>query len=587
MHPSVCIALAALTSLANALSLSELCTNSYIQAHFPAIDFYDGITLDSASINATAVYNASATGNVFYPDVTSFDYCGVTFSYSHNGRDDVVDLTYWLPTPEKFQNRYLATGGGGYAINSGTGTGPDSMSSLPGGLEFGAVAGLTDGGFGIFQDQAIEDFLLANGTLNWENIYMFGYDAIHEQAVIGKELTKTVFDMTTKNQTLYAYYQGCSEGGREGWSQVQRFYDQFDGAAIGAPAFRFAFQQVQHLYSNVVEQTMNYYPPPCELEKIMNETIKACDPYDGKTDGVVARTDLCTEMYDISATLGLPYSCAATQAGRGSSAAPAQNGTVSAQGIAVAMKILDGLHTTDGKRVYFTYTPSSTWTDAQTQYNASTGKWALDITSLGGSFVEVLLNEQNGTNLQTLEGVTYDTLKDWIQLGWNKYNDVLMTNWPDLSQFKANGGKIIHFHGESDYSIPTASSVRYWESVREVMNTHAKLSYNESVAAQQEFYRLFLVPGGSHCAINDYEPNGPWPNTNFPVLIDWVEKGIVPETLNATVLQGDYEGTNEQICVWPLRPLWVGNGTKMECVYDQKSIDSWMYDLDAFNMPVY
>lgn len=443
--------------------------------------------------------------------------------------------------------------------------------------------------------------------MNATNSARYSYDAIHEQAVIGKEFTKAVFDLEAKNSTLYAYYQGCSEGGREGWSQVQRFWDQFDGATIGAPAFRFAFQQVQcvvfvrntmviqltpfrHLYSNVVEQTMNYYPPPCELEKIMNETITACDPLDGKVDGVVARTDLCTAKYDISATLGLPYYCAASSGGfggPGGASTPAQNGTVSAQGIAVAKKILEGLHTTDGKRVYFTYTPSSTWTDAATTYNTTTGEWGLDVTSLGGSFVETLLMELNGTNLPNLDGVTYDTLKDWIELGWNKYNDVLMTNWPDLSKFKANGGKVIHFHGESDYSIPTASSVRYWDSVRKVMNTHKHLSYNESVAAQHEFYRLFLVPGGSHCDFNVYEPNGPWPQTNFPVLIDWVEKGIAPETLNATVLQGENIGSNEQICLYPLRPIWINNGTTMECVYDQKSIDSWTYDLDAFNMPVY
>ncbi|CZR55644.1 related to tannase precursor [Phialocephala subalpina] len=580
MRSSLVAAVAAFSSMVQALTLDDLCTTSYITAHFPAVDFYDGITLDPTSINTTAVTNASTSGSVFFPDAT-FDYCQVTFTYSHNGRNDSVALTYWLPTPANFQNRYLATGGGGYAINGGTG----STGSLPGGIEYGAVAGLTDGGFGIFQDQAIEDFLLANGTINWENVYMFGYDAIHEQAVIGKEFTSTVFNMTSNNATLYSYYQGCSEGGREGWSQVQRFADQFDGAAIGAPAFRFAFQQVQHLYSNVVEQTMGYYPPPCELEKIMNETITNCDALDGRVDGVVSRTDLCTMHYNISATLGLPYYCAATAASQRSSSTPAQNGTVSATGIAVAQKILDGLHTSDGKRAYFTYTPTSTWTDAQTAWNATSQSWGLDITSLGGSFVEVLLEEQNGTNLQTLEGVTYDTLHDWILEGWNKYNDVLMTNWPDLSPFKKAGGKVIHFHGESDYSIPTASSVRYWESVREIMNPG--LSYNESVAAQNEFYRLFLVPGGSHCAINDYEPNGPWPQTNLAVLIDWVEKDVVPVTLNATVLQGEFEGQNQQLCGWPLRPYWTQNGTMMDCVYDQTSIDSWMYDLDAFYMPVY
>ncbi|KAF7870568.1 hypothetical protein EAF04_004312 [Stromatinia cepivora] len=154
------------------------------------------------------------------------------------------------------------------------------------------LAGETDGGFGIFQNNAISQFLLANGTVNWQNVHMFGYNAIHEMSVIGKEFTSTVFDMTANNATLYSYYQGCSEGGREGFSQVQLFADQFDGAAIGAPAFGYAFQQVQHLYSNVVEQTLDYYPPPCELQKIVNETIIACDLYDGKTDGVVSRTDL-------------------------------------------------------------------------------------------------------------------------------------------------------------------------------------------------------------------------------------------------------------------------------------------------------
>jgi tannase len=391
--------------------------------------------------------------------------------------------------------------------------------------------------------------------------------------------------MTANNATLYSYYQGCSEGGREGWSQVQRFGNQFDGAAIGAPAFRFSFQQVQHLYSNIVEMTMDYYPPPCELQKIVNETIIQCDPLDGKTDGVVSRTDLCTLQFNISAVEGMSYYCPASPASSFSPSTPEQNGTVSAQAIAVAQKILDGLHTSDGKRVYFTYTPSSTFTDAQTAYNSTTNSWGLDITSLGGSYVEVLLDQQNGTNLQTLEGVTYDTLRDWIYTGWNRWNDVLQTNWPDLSPMKNAGGKIIHFHGESDYSIPTASSVRYWESARQIMNPG--LSYNDSVAAQNEFYRLFLVPGGSHCAANAAEPNGPWPQTNLAVLIDWVENGVVPVTLNGTVLQGPNKGQNQQICGWPLRPLWTNNGTTMECQYDQTSINSWLYDLDAFLMPVY
>lgn len=138
--------------------------------------------------------------------------------------------------------------------------------------------------------------------------------------------------------------------------------------------------------------------------------------------------------------------------------------------------------------------------------------------------------------------------------------------------------------GESDYSIPTASSVHYWESVRQIM--YPGQSYNASAAALSDWYRLYLVPGGSHCNTNAYEPNGPWPQTNLAVMIDWVEKAIAPTTLNATHLAGPSVGANAQICAWPLRPLWTDTG-KMECVYDQTSLETWMYDFNSFLMPVY
>jgi tannase len=116
---------------------------------------------------------------------------------------------------------------------------------------------------------------------------------------------------------------------------------------------------------------------------------------------------------------------------------------------------------------------------------------------------------------------------------------------------------------------------------------YPNMSFNESTKALGDWYRLFLVPGAAHCAPNTAQPNGPFPQTNLAVLIDWVEKGVVPETLNATVLQGSHVGENAQICAWPLRPYWKNNGTVMECQYDQASINTWLYDFDAFKLPVY
>ncbi len=447
---------------------------------------------------------------------------------------------------------------------------------------------LTDAsqGFGSFGTNADQVILLANGTINRDTLYMFGYEGIHEMTLIGKQLTKNFFNMSTSK--LYAYYQGCSEGGREGWSQIQRFADQWDGAVTGAPAFRYGQQQVQHLYSGVVEQTLNYFPPPCELQKIANETIVACDHLDGKTDGVVARTDLCMLHFNINTTIGLPYYCPATQPGNifpPAPATPVQNGTVTAQGVAVAQAILDGLHDSQNRRAYFSYQPAATFADAQTAYDNTTSSWGPYISSLGGEWVEKFLNLQNGTNLPSLDNVTYDTLTAWMIEGWQRYEDVLQTTWPDLTPFQEAGGKVIHYHGESDNSIPTASSVRYWESVRRVM--YPGQTYNESAASLKGWYRLFLVPGAAHCSPNTLQPNGPFPQTNLAVLIEWVEHGTVPTTLNATYLAGENLGQNAQICAWPLRPIWSNNGTTMECQYDQASIDTWHYNMDAYKLPLY
>lgn len=179
----------------------------------------------------------------------------------------------------------------------------------------------------------------------------------------------------------------------------------------------------------------------------------------------------------------------------------------------------------------------------------------------------------NGSNISNLDGVTYDTLRDWIYQDMQRFQGVVETTWPDIVPYKKAGGKILMFLVESDWSILTASLVRYWESVRKI--TKPGQGYNESAVAQNEFVRSFLVPGATHCASNSAEPNGSFPETNLAVMIDWVENGVVPETLNSTVVQGENKGQNIQICGRPLRPFWTNNGGNPICEYDQKSLDYW------------
>ncbi|CAL5873988.1 uncharacterized protein PFLUO_LOCUS8273 [Penicillium psychrofluorescens] len=400
---------------------------------------------------------------------------------------------------------------------------------------------------------------------------MMGYQAHHELALLGKQFAREIYKVSD-NSKIYAYYQSCSEGGREGWSQLQRFPDQFDGAVVGAPALRLGQQQVNHLFENVVEKTLSYSPPPCELDKIVNLTIAFCDPLDGLADGVVSRSDLCTEALHLENFIGKAYSCAS------SGSVPAQKGKITAKGVEVAQTMLNGLHNSQGQRAYITYRPGAGFGDVSAVYNQASGTWDNEISSLGGEWVARYLQLRDADNLDTLNGVNYDTLVDWMTLGMNRYYDSLQTTYPDLSALRSAGGKIIHIHGEQDNSVPTASSIHYYDSVRKIM--YPNLSYQEGVAALDDFYRLYLIPGAAHCDFNPLQPTGPWPQTTLQTVIDWVERDVAPATLEGT-------GHIDTICKWPLRPMWSGNGKKFECQFSQSSIDSFTYEFDAFKVPVY
>jgi tannase len=69
---------------------------------------------------------------------------------------------------------------------------------------------------------------------------------------------------------------------------------------------------------------------------------------------------------------------------------------------------------------------------------------------------------------------------EWINIAYT-YTDTLQTTYPDLAPFQSPGTKLLHYHGESDPSVPAASSVHYWQSVRAVM--YPDLSDDEAIAA--------------------------------------------------------------------------------------------------------
>ena len=568
-------------AVASAKSLDDVCTVSNVKSALPSNGTLLGINLIPSATTAGAVYNVSSMGSS-----TTYSYCNVTVTYTHPGKGDSVIVEYAFPEPSDYKNRFYVAGGFGYSLST----------TSTGGISYGAVGGATSAGYGALDGVTVDEvFLKGNGSIDWDPIYMFAYQALGEMTQLGKYITPSFYGSDSK---IYTYYEGCSDGGRQGMSQIQRYGGEYDGVITGAPAFRYGQQQVNHVFSGEVEKEMGYYPPPCELEKIVNATIAACDPLDGRTDGVISRSDLCKLNFNLTSTIGEKYYCAAETStslgfgfgkrsvgkrseGSSTSYQPAQSGTVSAKGVAVAQAILDGLHNSKGERAYLSYQIGASYTDAETEYNNNTKEWELDIPSTGGEFVARFVELQDLDNLSTLDGVTYDTLIGWMNKAMVRYMDTLQTTLPDLTEFQSHGGKLLHYHGESDPSVPTASSIHYWQSVREIMYPNSK----KSLSKLQDWYQLYLIPGAAHCATNSLQP-GPYPEDNMATMIDWVENGVTPSRLNATVSSGEYEGEVQRLCQWPSRPMWHSNST-FDCVYDQKSYDSWTYDFPAFKVPVY
>ena len=553
-------------------SFNDLCSISYVRDSLPL----NGTLLGIEMIPTSVEVNVAESSN--------YSYCNISVSYAHTGKNDTVVLNYALPDPSNFENRFYVAGGGGYSLSS----------SSTSGLSYGAAGGCTDAGYDAFYTSYDEVVLFGNGSINWDATYMFSYQGLGEMTTIGKFLTSVLYGMSD-DEKLYTYFEGCSDGGREGMSQIQRYGELYDGVAVGAPAFRYAQQQVNHVYPAMVEKDLNYFPPPCELSKIVNATIAACDSLDGRIDGVISRTDLCMLKFNLSSIIGEPYYCGAQNStslgfgfskraeGSTTSYQPEQNGTVTAEGVAVAQAIYKGLQSSAGQRAYLSWQIGSELSDGETKYSEDSESWELNIPYTGGEYVTKFIQLLNIDNLSSLDNITYDTLVDWMSTGYYRYLDSLQTTIPDLTSFYSNGGKLLHYHGESDPSVPAASSVHYWQSVRSIM--YREMSFNESLTALDNWYQFYLVPGAAHCNTNSLQP-GPYPESNMETIIDWVEKDRKPSGLNSTVSSGDYEGESQLLCKWPLRPFWKSNSS-YDCVYDQMSYDSWTYTFDAFKVPIY
>ena len=123
---------------------------------------------------------------------------------------------------------------------------------------------------------------------------------------------------------------------------------------------------------------------------------------------------------------------------------------------------------------------------------------------------------------------------------------------PDITAFKARGGKAIVYQGWQDPVVNALDTIAYYEQVRVRQGSQHETD---------GFFRLFMVPGMGHCAGGTGATNFGNQNAPAPVLdaehdllsaLDaWVDKGAAPSRLVASRVVNGATVRTRPLCAYP------------------------------------
>lgn len=132
--------------------------------------------------------------------------------------DSQIEIEVWMPAAG-WNGKFQSVGNGGFA-------GSISYDGLARAVAHGYATASTDTGH---KGEAID----ATWALGHpEKIVDFGHRAIHEMTVRAKAVVEALYGLAPRR----SYFASCSNGGRQGLMEAQRYPADYDGIVVGAPA---------------------------------------------------------------------------------------------------------------------------------------------------------------------------------------------------------------------------------------------------------------------------------------------------------------------------------------------------------------
>jgi hypothetical protein len=470
---------------------------------------------DIAEIHAAAVPASS----------TTLAHCRITGTIQ-------PEIAFEVSLPAKWNGRFYMIGNGGHAGESLEDPGRAAQRNEA--LKLGFAFAQTNTGHDSRKEPGAS-FVLSNP----QKAIDYAYRAVHATASTAKDITRRYYGRKVQR----AYWNSCSNGGRQGLVEAQRYPEDFDGLLVTAP---WVSQTGFSLGAIWNQQALDAATPLTGAKlKVLAEAVMArCDATDGLKDGLISDPRRC----DFDATRDAPACAAGTD---GASC------LTSAQATAVN-KIYRG-PVGNGKPLFPGFMPGSEAV-VSGGFGAPAGAnsaWLGTVVPAtpGGKAADFGLAEG------TLRYLAHTPPKpDYDYRNFDFDRDVgLFDAWAakvnatstDLGKLDKRGGKILMTYGWADQILQPLMGIHYYE---QVAARHG--------AATQDFLRLFMVPGMTHCSGG----NGLDRFDAMTALINWVEKGKAPDSLAAAQAAGGKVVRTRPLCPYPQVAKYSGTGSVDEAV---------------------
>lgn len=436
--------------------------------------------------------------------------------------DSTIRFELWLPE-QNWNGKFLGVGNGGFAGTIG-------YHQIAAYVKRGFAAAGSDAGH---QAEAT-DASWAYG--HPEKVKDFGWRAVH----LTRQRSADIIAAFYGKHDQKAYFDSCSDGGREALMEAQRFPDDYDGILAGAPANAWSTMMASGVIATQARQLNPHaYFSDFKLPAIQKAALDACDALDGVKDGIINDPSKC--HFDPKVLL-----CKGDD----------QLDCLTPPQVESLESIYTGPKDSQGNLVFPGFTPGD---------ENGWGEWVIGQDPTGASAFRYIENYFRYviTSDPRWSAATAD-IETSLRESREKGAPNLDATEADLARFASHGGKLILYHGWNDQAISPWNTIDYYKSVQQKMGAEKADS----------FVRLYMAPGVEHCA------GGPGPSAFgqfgletakgskyglFDSLVNWVEKGAPDENITATKYGVDEKGAAKAVmtrplCAYPKVPKYSGSG---------------------------